>query len=129
MGVATPQPDASERALEAGIAVRTAEAGIEAVAAPRATPFDREAWCDREAPCDWKVRSGLPESGRCARASGRPTGQDRPSPERSPGEEIRLYQRRPLPSGMLTRHRPAPRRDEPIARRSDRRRVHWPALH
>jgi hypothetical protein len=73
---ATRQPDVPAPASEAGMSVRTAEAGIE-VAAPHGTP------------CDRKARSGLPVSGQCARASGRPTGQDRLSPGRSPGEETR----------------------------------------
>jgi len=85
-GAAMRQPDASAPAPEAGMPVRTAEAGIE-TAAPHAKP------CDRKAPCDQKARSGPPGSGRCAHASDRPTGQDRPSPERSPGEETRPYRR------------------------------------
>ncbi len=85
-GAATRQPDASGPAPEAGMPVRTAEAGIEG-AAPHAKPRDRKALCDR------KAHSGPPVSAQCAHASDRPTGQDRPSPERSPGEETRLHRR------------------------------------
>src|SRR5712671_5095966 len=117
-GAATQQPDASAPAPEAGTPERTAEAVIE-VAAPHAKR-------DRRAPCDRKANPGPPVSAQCAHASDR-TGQGRPSPERSPVEETRPYRRRRLRSGMLTRHRPGLRRDEPTARPSGQRTVHWPA--